>query len=101
MALELAQGDEARFAVVEAGIFECHARPGEHGFCVIKAEAVLGQVLVVLGVIPFVHGCDPLIVTTNVTTIPAPWQKEDRPAVMADQERRLRDVALGDALAML
>ena len=47
------------FAVqlVEAGIFERDARPGEHGVCIIKAEAVLGQIFLALGFIPFIHGC--------------------------------------------
>jgi hypothetical protein len=56
MALEMAQGNESRFAVVEAGIFERDARPGEHGVCIIKAEAVLGQVLLALCLVPFIHG---------------------------------------------
>ena len=60
-ALKLPQSNESWFAVIEAGIFECDARSGEHGVCIIKAETVLGQILSALGYIPFIDGTGPLI----------------------------------------
>ncbi len=59
MALKLPQSNESWFAVIEAGIFERDAWSGEHGVCIIKAETVLGQILLALGFIPFIQGSSP------------------------------------------
>ena len=55
-ALEVPRGNESRFAVIEAVVFKRDARSGEHNFCIIKAEAMLGQVLVALCLVSFIHG---------------------------------------------
>jgi hypothetical protein len=49
-----AQSDEPFFSVGEAIIFEGDARPGKNPVCVLKAEAMLGEVRSVFGIIPLV-----------------------------------------------
>src|ERR1700686_5119198 len=49
-----AQCDEPFFAVGESVVFESDARPGKYLFRILKAEAVLGDVLAVLRLVPFV-----------------------------------------------
>src|SRR5271157_4853095 len=52
--IEQAQGDEPLLSVGEAIIFERNARPSKHLLGIREAKAMLGEVLPVLRLVPFV-----------------------------------------------
>jgi len=49
-----AQRDEPFFSVAEAVVLKRDARPGKHPAGILEAEAMLGEVLSVLRLVPFV-----------------------------------------------
>jgi hypothetical protein len=49
-----AQGDEPLFAVIEPLVFESDARLGKYLLGILEAEAMLGEVLPFLRLVPFV-----------------------------------------------
>jgi hypothetical protein len=64
-----AQSDEPFFTVGKTVVLEGHARPGKHLLGILKAEAMLGEVLPVLFVTPFVfHSISQSIVFLFVVT---------------------------------
>jgi hypothetical protein len=48
------QSDKPFFPILETVIFERDARPGKHVYGILEAEAVLGEILPVLGFVLFV-----------------------------------------------
>src|SRR5580704_8671296 len=70
MPREQTQSDEPRFAISEPVVPEGDARPGKHMLCILKAEAMLGEVLSVLFVVPLVfHSISKPIVLLFVVTL--------------------------------
>ena len=64
-----AQSDGPFFAVSKTVVFEGDARPGEHLLGILKAEAMLGEILPILRLVPFVfHSRFKAIVTLFVVT---------------------------------
>src|ERR1019366_5286437 len=63
-----AQSNEPFFPVSKAVVFEGDARPGKHLICILEAKAMLGEVLPVLGVVPFVLHSRSTTVTLCVVT---------------------------------
>jgi hypothetical protein len=56
--VQQAQGDKPLFPVREAIVFESDARSGKHLLGILETEAMLGEVLPLLKLVPFVfHPC--------------------------------------------
>jgi len=64
-----AQGDEPLFPLSKAVVFEGDARPGKYLLGILEAEAMLGQVLPFLRLVPFVfHSVSNAIIALFVVT---------------------------------